>query len=140
MMLEHVVLAVTPGREEEFEASARTGVAAPRRRPPAASAESSVAKKRTVRSYLLLIRWESIEAHMAWRETDDFQRWRELTHPFYLERPSGHALPRTARALTRRVDPELGAQHVGHLTERRHSRQRRLHRVQHVLRTRARRR
>ena len=37
--------------------------------------------------YLLLIRWESVEAHMAWRETEDFQRWRELTHPFYVERP-----------------------------------------------------
>jgi hypothetical protein len=25
---------------------------------------------------------------MAWRETDDFPRWRELTWPFYLERPN----------------------------------------------------
>ena len=24
---------------------------------------------------------------MTWRETEDFQRWRELTHPFYVERP-----------------------------------------------------
>ncbi len=86
MMLEHVVVAVTPGREVEFEASARQAL------PILDSAAGCFggefrrqAEDPTL--YLLLIRWASIEAHMAWRETDDFQRWRELTHPFYLERP-----------------------------------------------------
>jgi len=69
-----------------------------------------------VRLYLLLIRWESIEAHMAWRETDDFERWRELTHPFYVERPwsptsTNHSLANSA------CRPEFGAQHVGDFTE-----------------------
>jgi heme-degrading monooxygenase HmoA len=87
MMLEHVVVAVTPGREEEFEASAREAL-------PLLDVAAGCfggefrrqAEDETL--YLLLIRWESIEAHMAWRETDDFQRWRDLTHPFYVERPT----------------------------------------------------
>lgn len=86
MMLEHVVVAVTPGSEEQFEASAREAL------PILDSAEGCFGgefrRQEEDRSlYLLLIRWASIEAHMAWRETEDFQRWRALTHPFYVERP-----------------------------------------------------
>jgi heme-degrading monooxygenase HmoA len=86
MMLEHVVVAVTPGREEEFEASACQAL------PLLDSAAGCFGgefrrQEEDGTLYLLLIRWESIEAHMAWRETEDFQTWRELTHPFYVERP-----------------------------------------------------
>ncbi|MGB7652429.1 MAG: antibiotic biosynthesis monooxygenase family protein [Acidimicrobiales bacterium] len=38
--------------------------------------------------YLLLVRWTSIAAHMAFRETDRFVAWRALTLPFYGELPS----------------------------------------------------
>jgi heme-degrading monooxygenase HmoA len=87
MMLEHVVVAVTPGREEEFEAVARTAL------PILDSAAGCFGgefrrQEEDATQYLLLIRWESVEAHMAWRETEDFQRWRELTHPFYAQRPT----------------------------------------------------
>jgi heme-degrading monooxygenase HmoA len=86
MMLEHVVVSVTPGREEEFEVSARTAL------PLLDSAAGCFGgefrrEEENPSLYLLLIRWESIEAHMAWRDTEDFQRWRELTHQFYVERP-----------------------------------------------------
>jgi quinol monooxygenase YgiN len=30
------------------------------------------------------VRWTSLEAHMAFRATDLYARWRELTHPFYV--------------------------------------------------------
>lgn len=86
MMLEHVVVAVTPGREEEFEASARQALPL----LDAALGCSGGEFRRQEENgslYLLLIRWTTIDAHMAWRETDDFERWRELTHPFYSERP-----------------------------------------------------
>jgi heme-degrading monooxygenase HmoA len=87
MMLEHVVVAVTPGREAEFETAARSAL------PILDSAAGCFGgefrrQEEDPSQYLLLIRWESIEAHMAWRETEDFQRWRELTHPFYVERPT----------------------------------------------------
>jgi heme-degrading monooxygenase HmoA len=86
MMLEHALLAVTPGREEEFEASAR--LALPLLDVAAGCLGGEFRRQEEDGSvYLLLIRWESIEAHMAWRETDDFRRWRELTWPFYRERP-----------------------------------------------------
>jgi heme-degrading monooxygenase HmoA len=87
MMLEHVVLSVTPGREEEFEVSARTAL------PLLDSAAGCFGgefrrEEEDPSKYLLLIRWESIEAHMAWRETEDFELWRGRTHPFYAERPT----------------------------------------------------
>jgi heme-degrading monooxygenase HmoA len=86
MMLEHVVVAVTPGREDEFEASARQAL--PILDTAAGCFGGEFRRQEEDGSlYLLLIRWESIQAHMAWRETDDFERWRELTHPFYVERP-----------------------------------------------------
>jgi heme-degrading monooxygenase HmoA len=86
MMLEHVVVAVTPGREEEFEEAARRAL------PILDTAAGCFGgefrrEEEDASKYLLLIRWSTIEAHMAWRETEDFQRWRELTHPFYVERP-----------------------------------------------------
>ena len=87
MMLEHVVVAVTPGREEEFETAARSAL--PILDSAAGCFGGEFRRQEEDRSkYLLLIRWESIEAHMAWRETEDFQRWRELTHPFYAEQPT----------------------------------------------------
>jgi quinol monooxygenase YgiN len=39
-------------------------------------------------AYLLLVRWSSLAAHMAFRETPLFAKWRELTHPFYVNAPS----------------------------------------------------
>ena len=86
-MLEHALLAVTPGREEEFEASARLALPLLDVAPGCFGGEIR-RQEEDGSVYLLLIRWESIDAHMAWRETDDFPRWRELTWPFYLERPS----------------------------------------------------
>jgi heme-degrading monooxygenase HmoA len=87
MMLEHALLRVTPGREEEFETSAR--LALPIFETALGCFGAEIRRQEEDGSiFLLLIRWESIEAHMAWRETDDFPRWRELTWPFYLEGPS----------------------------------------------------
>jgi heme-degrading monooxygenase HmoA len=85
-MLEHVVVAVTPGRETEFEASAREALPI---LDTAAGCSGGEFRRQAedASKYLLLIRWSSIEAHMAWRDTDDFQRWRALTHPYYAETP-----------------------------------------------------
>jgi hypothetical protein len=30
------------------------------------------------------VRWDSIEVHSAFRESDLYTIWRELTHPFYV--------------------------------------------------------
>ena len=82
MILEHALLPVTPGREQEFEASMRVALPLIESAPDCHGAEV----RRQVEDgsvYLLLVRWTSVEAHMAFRDTDLFQQWRVLTHPFY---------------------------------------------------------
>ena len=35
-------------------------------------------------NYILLVRWESLEAHTVnFRESEEYQEWRELLHHFY---------------------------------------------------------
>jgi heme-degrading monooxygenase HmoA len=85
-MLEHVVVAVAPGREAEFEASATRALGILDTAEECFGGEFR-RQAEDGSKYLLLIRWSSIEAHMSWRETDDFQRWRALTHPYYVEAP-----------------------------------------------------
>jgi heme-degrading monooxygenase HmoA len=87
MMLEHALLAVTPGQESAFEASVVEAF------PIIESAEgcfgAEVRRQAEDESiYLLLVRWDSIEAHLAFRETELFAGWRALTHHFYREPPS----------------------------------------------------
>ncbi len=38
--------------------------------------------------YLLLVHWSSVEAHLAFRESELFTSWRALTAPYYREPPS----------------------------------------------------
>jgi heme-degrading monooxygenase HmoA len=87
MILEHAELPVTPGREEEFEASMRQALPIIESAPNCFGAEL----RRQVEdgsNYVLLVRWASVEAHLAFRETELFQQWRSLTHPFYASAPS----------------------------------------------------
>ncbi len=87
MILEHALLPVTPGREEEFEASLRDALPIIESAPDCHGAEV----RRQVEDgsiYLLLVRWSSVEAHMAFRATPLFEQWRSLTHPFYAAPPT----------------------------------------------------
>ena len=87
MMLEHALLAVTPGREEEFEASMLKALPIITSAPNCFGAE--VRRQHEDGSlYLLLVRWLSVEAHMDFRETGLFGEWQALTHPFYSTKPS----------------------------------------------------
>ena len=87
MIIEHALLSVTPGREEEFEASMATALPIIESAPASFGAE--VRRQHENESvYLLLIRWESVAAHMAFRASPLFAQWRERTHPFYAEPPS----------------------------------------------------
>lgn len=86
-MLEHVLVTVTPGHEEEFEASARIALRILDCAPGCFGAEFR-RQEENGSIYLLLIRWATLEAHMAFRESDAFEQWRTLTHPFYVERPT----------------------------------------------------
>ncbi|UWQ86048.1 putative quinol monooxygenase [Leisingera caerulea] len=40
-------------------------------------------------TYLLIVGWTSVAAHMDdFRQTENFQRWRALAGPFFVEAPS----------------------------------------------------
>jgi heme-degrading monooxygenase HmoA len=86
-MLEHALLKIKEGEEDVFEGSVRTALPIIESAPGCGGAEvRRQAEDGSV--YLLLVRWTSIEAHMAFRETDLFVSWRALTQPFYSEAPS----------------------------------------------------
>jgi quinol monooxygenase YgiN len=87
MMLEHALLQVRPGEEEAFEASMRDAFPIIESAPGCHSAEvRRQAEDPSV--FLLLVRWDSIDVHTTFRETELYEAWRALTHPFYVERPS----------------------------------------------------
>ena len=82
MVVEHAVISVTPGREEEFEA------VFPAARGVISRAEGFLwgelhrfVERPSV--FLLLVGWTSLEAHLAFRETELFPLWREHIGPFF---------------------------------------------------------
>ena len=82
MITEHALLSVTPGREEEFEAAFRQA------RPIIASMPGflELYLLRGIESestFLLLVDWESVEDHEAFRLAPEYQDWRALLHHFY---------------------------------------------------------
>jgi heme-degrading monooxygenase HmoA len=82
-MLEHAVLRVQTGDEEAFEESARQALPIIESAPGCHGAEFR-RQEEDPSVYLLLVHWDSVEVHMAFRETDLYTAWRKLTHPFYV--------------------------------------------------------
>jgi heme-degrading monooxygenase HmoA len=83
MVLEHAVLQVVPGREDEFESAF-------------ADAAKIIASAQGFRSlrlsrgiedgsrYLLLVEWDRLEDHVdGFRGSPAYQEWRRLLHHFY---------------------------------------------------------
>jgi heme-degrading monooxygenase HmoA len=87
MMIEHAVLTIHEGATSQFERSMKEAL------PIIESAQgcSGACVRRQDEDphvYLLLVRWSSIAAHLAFRESELFSAWRELTHHFYVEPPT----------------------------------------------------
>ena len=83
MILEHAVLQVCAGEETRFEDATREALPIIESAPGCHGAEF----RRQLEDpsiFLLLVRWTSLEAHMAFRETELYAQWRELTHHFYV--------------------------------------------------------
>ncbi|BAZ27835.1 antibiotic biosynthesis monooxygenase [Cylindrospermum sp. NIES-4074] len=83
MILEAVILPVKPGLEKDFEAAFK-------------KASNIIASMNGYLShelhrcievqgkYLLLVRWESLEAHtVGFRGSAEYQEWKKLLHHFY---------------------------------------------------------
>ena len=83
MTREHAVLPVVPGREAQFEAALREALPLISGTPGFLSL--SVARGVEVPNhYLLLVEWESLEAHtIGFRQSPAYERWRSLLHHFY---------------------------------------------------------
>lgn len=83
MVVEAAILNVIPGEEAAFEDALKVA------RPLIAATPGFVAIDvhrcmETANRYLLLVQWETLEAHtVGFRESDRFPRWRELLHHFY---------------------------------------------------------
>lgn len=82
-VLEHALLHVREGREAEFEAA----VAEARPLIEASPGFVSFEIRRptaTGHAYLLLVKWRSVADHRdGFRQSDRYQQWRALLHPFY---------------------------------------------------------
>lgn len=87
MILEHAVLPVRPGSEEEFEsafAEAKQFIASV---PGFEGVTLSRCHERPS-TYLLLVRWHRLEDHVeGFRSSPQYERWRELLHHFYDPHP-----------------------------------------------------
>lgn len=83
MILEHAILPVVPGREAEFEAAFAEASAIISSMPGFVDLALSRSIE-TPSAYLLLVHWESVEAHdPGFRGSPEYARWRELLHGFY---------------------------------------------------------
>ena len=88
MVVEHAELTVEAGREAEFQevfGKAREVLA---EADGFRWAELLRCEERP-RTYLLLVGWESVEAHtVGFGESGRFSRWRALVGPFFAEPPA----------------------------------------------------
>jgi heme-degrading monooxygenase HmoA len=88
MILEVAILNVREGREAEFEAAFRKASAL----VAEISGYVDLQLQRcleTPNRYILLIRWESLEAHIVnFRTSPQYQDWKKLLHHFYEPFPS----------------------------------------------------
>ncbi|MCU1493518.1 MAG: antibiotic biosynthesis monooxygenase [Acidimicrobiaceae bacterium] len=88
MVTEHALIPIRPGAEAEFEAAFPAALQV----VSAADGCSSVRLLRGVEqpsTYLLLIEWESLEAHMeGFRGSAAFAEWRAIIGPFFDGQPA----------------------------------------------------
>jgi heme-degrading monooxygenase HmoA len=83
MILEAAPLKITLGRAAEFEAAFQVAQRIIASMPGYVSHELQRCVERTD-EYLLLVRWESLEAHeIGFRKSPEYQSWKRLLHHFY---------------------------------------------------------
>lgn len=83
MVREHALLPVLPGREEEFERALEEALPLIAASPGFVRLSVSRGVE-TPSTYLLLVEWDSLEAHTeGFRGSPPYERWRALLHHFY---------------------------------------------------------
>ena len=98
VILEHALLPVLPGREADFEAAFAEAKPIIAGMPGFVELHLSRSIE-TPNEYLLLVTWESVEAHeVGFRGSPEYARWRELLHRFYEPFPVVEHFSEVARA------------------------------------------
>ena len=88
MILEHALLPVRPGRDREFEEAFAAATPIISSMPGFIALTLSRCLERPG-TYLLLVRWETLEAHTeGFRGSGGYQEWRRLLHGFYQPFPT----------------------------------------------------
>jgi quinol monooxygenase YgiN len=86
MIVEHAEFSIESGREGEFSAVFPQARAVITQAPGCRWAELNRFIERDS-VFLLLVGWDSVEAHTAFRATDLFTQWRALIGPFFAAQP-----------------------------------------------------
>ena len=87
VVLEIADFAVLPGKEDEFVAAVRDGLAYVADTPGFRSARVTCGVESPSR-FVLLIEWDSLEAHtVGFRGSENFTRWRSIVGPFFVGPP-----------------------------------------------------
>ena len=83
MILEHALLDVIDGRQNDFEAAFGEAKSIIASMPGFVSLRLRHCTERPTR-YLLLVEWERLEDHTeGFRGSPEYERWRALLHHFY---------------------------------------------------------
>lgn len=86
MVLEVALIDVTPGAEDDFAAAygqARELVTV----TPGFQSMRMTRGVETPTRFVLLVEWDSVEAHQVFRDSDRFGQWRALIGPHFAQPP-----------------------------------------------------
>jgi heme-degrading monooxygenase HmoA len=83
LILEHAILSVKPGQEAAFETAMRAALPLIAATPGFLGVEARPCIE-TPGKYLLLVEWETLEAHtQGFRQSDRYAEWKQKLHHFY---------------------------------------------------------
>lgn len=86
MVLEVALIDVTAGSEAAFAADAARGLGLVADTPGHRSHRLTQGVETPTR-FVLLVEWDSVEAHQAFRDSDRFPQWRALVGPHFAGPP-----------------------------------------------------
>ena len=86
MVLEVALIDVTPGAQEQFEAAYAEGRALVARSQGCRSIRMTRGVESPAR-FVLLVEWDSVEAHEGFRSSERFGQWRALVGPHFAGPP-----------------------------------------------------
>ncbi|GBH25649.1 antibiotic biosynthesis monooxygenase family protein [Burkholderia vietnamiensis] len=87
MILEMASLEIDPAQAAQFEAAVRAALPLFARARGCGGAQLHRVIEHSG-GYLLVVEWETVDDHMVhFRQSDDFQAWRQLAGPFFKSPP-----------------------------------------------------